>query len=141
MSGKRVQFAGDVEGHVGRSDARFYLLDLQRCFPAEEPSLCTSAVLVPTSSRAAVTPLADVNAMSGRRGVPAKTAWSEVLNAVAPRLHASPETMRAVPLLDRRAWIVTCASAEQAHANVNERLSELAGARIVGDGVLVVFYG
>ena len=65
MKGKRVQFAGDVEGHIGTSDARFYLLDLQRCFPPERPRLCVSAVLVPAAEGEATVPLNDINALHG----------------------------------------------------------------------------
>jgi hypothetical protein len=38
-SGIRLCSPGDIEGHIG-SDSHFYLLDLARTFPAEDPSQC-----------------------------------------------------------------------------------------------------
>ncbi len=64
MGGKHVQFAGDVEGHMGSSDARFYLLDLQRCFPPECPRLAASAVLVYATEDAAIA-LSRIAALNG----------------------------------------------------------------------------
>jgi hypothetical protein len=76
--GKRIQFAGDVEGHVGTSDARFYLLDLQRCFPPVEPSLTCSGELVPTGITAPSKTIEELGALDGTKGVPAAASWKTV---------------------------------------------------------------
>lgn len=80
------QFAGDVEGHVGTSDARFYLLDTARTFPPTAPSLRIRVVVVPadTAKPEEVIPPTDIAPAAVM--AKAKLAWGAVTKFCLQRL-------------------------------------------------------
>ncbi len=158
VNGKRIQFAGDVEGHIG-ADSNFYLLDLQRCFPPEEPRLWCRGCVVPVDAAAPTALVPSLLEMQATTGVAASGMWQRALVCVAAALtgadssssssaaaadatSGSPVPLKCWSLLGKRAHVVALA-AEQGREDVavNQRLSHLAGRVVRGAGVFLSFYG